>query len=696
MRKQVKPKEPPCTERYARWCERTVGKIITYLLLDAKTKILRFYPVFTFCDWIFYFVSMRYALLLPLLFAAFYLQGCTCCVYYNHMFNAERAWEEGNTLQKNRKDSLPADTTWIVNAERAKFDRVIEKCSRTLERFPDDVDSKPRAVFLIAESFRKKGEWSKAVIKYDEFERYFSKHDSMVAVDFQRAFCLYKNGDHAVSRFALDRVLSKGETHPYYPQALHLLSLLEEQALMPELAIAALEKILSGNTGTPFLRGKMHIRVADLYYTQKNWLKAYSHFRAKEVDTLDVPDRIHAGRTGAECLVELQRYSDAAREISGYVKNKDYESIAMDLRERYGEVLLLDQKHAEGLNVLLDVARKNSKTHAGTRAWYAMGDFEQMIRKDYSMAMRHYDSAWASWATSEWGRKSKIRRDALAKLVQLRSLGTAEKPRTPTQKEKFQIAELFMFQLSELDSAILILDSLIDGNSGPRLQDSTLIQRAAYARAFLFEEFKKDSLKADSLYRDLVTRFPGSKVAQQAQLNLGERVTVQTKEDLAHLTYIQAESLWISMDSIPMDSVAQMDSLFIQVIQKYQKIATDYAGTQTSIQALYAVGWLLENQGGLLDSSRQYYEQLRTKYGNTEWGLAALNKLQPRLRITDQELSRLRRRLEQNQETNERLRKQYEEEQQRRLNAKPSTETQEDPTLDEVLESDYNSLYDFQ
>jgi len=35
MQKQVKHKEPPCTERYARWCERTVGKIITYLLLDV-------------------------------------------------------------------------------------------------------------------------------------------------------------------------------------------------------------------------------------------------------------------------------------------------------------------------------------------------------------------------------------------------------------------------------------------------------------------------------------------------------------------------------------------------------------------------------------------------------------------------------------------------------------------------------------
>ena len=26
--------EPPCTERYARWCERSVGEIIAYLLLD--------------------------------------------------------------------------------------------------------------------------------------------------------------------------------------------------------------------------------------------------------------------------------------------------------------------------------------------------------------------------------------------------------------------------------------------------------------------------------------------------------------------------------------------------------------------------------------------------------------------------------------------------------------------------------------
>ena len=37
----VKLIEPPCTERYARWCERSVGEIIAYLLLDLFVDICR-------------------------------------------------------------------------------------------------------------------------------------------------------------------------------------------------------------------------------------------------------------------------------------------------------------------------------------------------------------------------------------------------------------------------------------------------------------------------------------------------------------------------------------------------------------------------------------------------------------------------------------------------------------------------------
>ena len=35
----MKTKEPPCTERYARWCERSANQLMISLLLDFENKI---------------------------------------------------------------------------------------------------------------------------------------------------------------------------------------------------------------------------------------------------------------------------------------------------------------------------------------------------------------------------------------------------------------------------------------------------------------------------------------------------------------------------------------------------------------------------------------------------------------------------------------------------------------------------------
>jgi len=643
---------------------------------------------------------MRRFVLLSFLFglALLWLQGCTCCVYYNHMFNAERAWDEGNALQKARHDSLPTDTTWIVTTERAKYDRVIEKCSRVLERFPDDVDSKPRAVFLIAESFRKKGDWAKAITKYDEFERYFADHDSMPAVEYQRAFCLYQNRDYAVARFALDRVLAKGDSHPYYPQSLQLLSLLEENSAMPELAIAALEKVLEGKAGTPFLRGKMHLRLAELYFNQKNWKKAWAHFRADEIKVLDLRDRIVAAIQGVESLANQGEYRKGIEELKSYEKDRDFETQKASMKERRGELLLLAGNADDGLNLLLSVVKTYPKTEPTVRAWYTMGDFEQTVRKHYPVAMQHYDSAWVCWPSSEWGRKAKMRRDALSQLVLLQQKKNAGTGTPITNKEEFQIAELFLFRLSEVDSAIHVLDRIVSkqqDTTGGQVLDSSVLARAFYARAFIYGEFKKDSLHADSLYRDIVNRFPGTQFAKQAQANMGIRITAKTREDLAHDAFLHAESLWVSILDLPVDSMALIDTVFAQTLRAYDSVAANFPGTDYAAKALYATAWLLENQGGQLDSARVRYNEVRNTYGSTAWGQAALSKVQPRLRITDQELDRLRRRLEQNSQTNDRMRKQYEEEQKRKLEA-DRKKRDEEPNVDEILQNDYNSLYDFQ
>ena len=155
---------------------------------------------------------MAYALLA---FAAFLFEGCTCCAYLNHMFNAERLYDEAGEMRTARLDSVPdAESSTPSSEERMKYDKVIEKGSRVLERFPKNRKRTAEAVYLIGESFRHKGEWDKAIVKYDEFERYFADHDSMRTVEYQRAYCLYKNREYNISRFALEPVIAD-KNHPY-------------------------------------------------------------------------------------------------------------------------------------------------------------------------------------------------------------------------------------------------------------------------------------------------------------------------------------------------------------------------------------------------------------------------------------------------------------------------------------------------
>jgi hypothetical protein len=169
---------------------------------------------------------MRFYRYIALALLALLFEGCTCCAYLNHMFNAERLYDEATEMRTARLDSVPDETASKPGTEeRLRYDKIIEKGSRVLERFPKNKKRTAEAVFLIGESFRHKGEFEKAIVKYDEYERYFADYDSMRAVEYQRAYCLYRTQEYNLSRFALEPVVAS-KNHPYYFQGLNLMSLL--------------------------------------------------------------------------------------------------------------------------------------------------------------------------------------------------------------------------------------------------------------------------------------------------------------------------------------------------------------------------------------------------------------------------------------------------------------------------------------
>lgn len=624
---------------------------------------------------------------------AFLLEGCTCCAYLNHMFNAERLYDQAGEMRAARQDSVAdAESSTPSSEERQKYDKVIEKGSRVLERFPKNKKRTAEAVFLIGESFRHKQEWGKAITKYDEFERYFSDHDSMPAVEYQRAYCLYKNHEFNISRFALEPVVASKD-HPYYFQGLNLLSLLDEQAEFPDQAIASLEAVLADTMGTPYMRGKAHFRLAGLYYKKENWDKAREHYTAEEIKLLNARERQTAGEQGAECLANQKNYLPAADEYKELYKDPDFEAKQPDYLVRIAELTLLAGRYPDARIIFEKVNTEYPKTVHASRSYFNLGDYEQHKTLNYDQAVIYYDSSFVSRTICEWAQESRERRDALKLLIAMRNQNDEDRKDSIPNADnffgtEFQIAELFLFKLSESDSAIARLDVVIN-ESG----DSLKVLRATYAKAFIYDEFLHDPDAAEEIYKEIVEKYPDTEYGKQAQANLGMRVTLKTKEDLAKERYLSAESLWTIASEMPLDQMELVDSAYARAFVAFDSIYQEFPETQAGAQSLYMKAIYFQMNPERIDSTLLTYKTLREKYGQTPWGKQAAKMMNSRLTISDNDLERLRKRVKTSETHINKLSAQYYEQ----LNQKPEEKKAEVKSKeDEILENTYNSMYDFE
>lgn len=637
---------------------------------------------------------MRRIRIIALALTAFIFEGCTCCAYLNHMFNAERIYDEATEMREARLDSVPDAEYSIPGAdERVKYDKVIEKGSRVLERFPKNKKRTAEAVFMIGESYRHKKEWSKAITKYDEFERYFSDNDSMTTVEYQRAYCLYKNGEYNISRFALEPVVARKD-HPYYFQGLNLLSLLDEKADFPEQAIASLEAVLADTSGTPFMRAKAHFRLAGLYYKMEEWTKSREHYTAEEIALLNVRERQTAGEKAAECLIENKEFLKAADEYKELYKNEEFASARSQYLVRIGEATMMAEKYADAIVILQKVNTEYPRTEYSSRSYYALGDYEQNKKMNYEQAIVYYDSSFMARSICEWGIESRSRRDALKRLLAMRGKNDSLRKQDSIPNltgffgSEFQIAELFLFKLDEVDSAIVRLTAIIEES-----KDSVQVLKATYAKAFILDEFMHDPDAAEEIYKEIIEKYPDTEYGKQAQANLGMRVTLKTREDIAKERYLVAESLWTVASETPLEQMELVDSAYARAVSAFDSLYQEYPETQSGVQALYMKGVYFKMDPDLLDSAINVFRFIRDKHRNTPWGVECAKMFNNRMTIEDKDIERLRKRVKNSEEHINKLSAQYYE----NLGKKPEEKKVEVKSKEEeILENTYNSMYDFE
>ncbi|MEO7778122.1 MAG: tetratricopeptide repeat protein, partial [Fibrobacteria bacterium] len=395
------------------------------------------------------------------------------CVYFNTYYNADKAYGQAMNLHEKRLDKNPEDTLLVSPEEKVKLERAIAKASKVLELYPGKKKYQPKALFLIGESYLALGEYSKAILKYEELARFYPDAKEIPLADFHHAKSLFLNGQYLVARTELEKVMNGSPNAEYRVEAMSLLARLELENNSPAAALDLYEKLLKDQARTPISRANAHFEAAKLAFGLKQWDRARAH--AKDPVTVNLPTKLRyrCGMLAAECLYNLGQIGGGIAELLAMKKNRLYYGSVAEIDLKLAHGYFLNHQPDKAVELLSGIPKSAPKSAYSAEAFYRLGDYQLLDLKNEKQAKVFFDSAAAAGSLYEYAIKGAERSAALARLADLR------KPADTTAKEThyrdFMIAELFLFKLESVDSALGHLDRIV---KDPR-QDSSHTMRAA-------------------------------------------------------------------------------------------------------------------------------------------------------------------------------------------------------------------------
>lgn len=184
-------------------------------------------------------------------------------------------------------------------------------------------------------------------------------------------------------------------------------------------------------------------------------------------------------------------------------------------------------------------------------------------------------------------------------------------------KDKFELGNLYFTELNIPDSAYSYYNNILSLNPDPIYTSRTLYALGSY---FLT---KNDSLKADSLFSIIYNNYKDQSIVNAAADKLNKPVI--------DLNYDPAENIYASAEK------EMLDDKYDSSLTRLKVIYNEYPASPLAAKALYASGWILENELDNPDSAAALYDSLTLKYPSTVYA----NKVIQKINIYNQEQKKI-------------------------------------------------------
>ena len=595
--------------------------------------------------------------------------------YYNarKLFNEAETEILSTPLQTSTKAERAFLAPFDIQPQtKAKFTSVIEKCSKLLQYHPESklVDD---ALLMIGKSYYYQNEHQSAERKFKELLGSYPESDLALETRLLLANTYYRDNNKAAAAAEARQLIEDAKAakeDALAAKAAWTLGHIELENKNYKEAIALFE--MTADLGeTAQERSSAYRKVAALYSELGDYEKAALAYEHAE-DASDEYIGEYRGRIGyARMLSKLGKHEESLNILEDLIKNSNYREFFGEIDLEIGNVYR-DQKDytaAEAQYRYVDTAY--ARTEFSANSYFQLGLLYETFYHSYDSARVAYEKGKGEAPQADITPQLTKRSELLTKYITFRNaiavndsikefilhppdttvtLPTADsskhetafhdsttqdstglhhvavmdsaKPKAPRVPpppldtvqarlafNKSELATLFYTGLDIRDSARYWYERV--------LLDHPASVHAARALYTLTRIYQSDSTEApgkiDSLYRQLVERFPESEFAAEARRQLG-LPPPRTEVDPLRTSYAKGESYMKRGD---------VDS----ALNSFKRIVQRDTSSQLSAQSEYAIGWIYENLKLNADSSLAYYQRLVKRFPNSQYTMMVQPKL---------------------------------------------------------------------
>ena len=549
------------------------------------------------------------------------------CAYYNTFYNARKAFKEGERIRLNQQ----TPDGGIPPLALASYELAIENAGLVLRDHSGSalVDD---ALVLIGDVRAIQGRHLQAIQRYEQVLKLFPDSEFTGHCVFSLGNSLLNAGDSSRADEQLDRFVREFPDSDRIPDALMLRGKIALGGARYGEAAAWFQEVLETRPGDE--------REAEArYYIARARLEAHRFVEARE----QLAQAIEKARTrklkfqaGFMLGESLRREGDLPAALGIYESLLDQRAYS----DYHSEVMLamaaclvdLDLNESavstyESLITQFESDRRRAEEVS--RAMYELGELYRAAG-DLDLTEQWYDEARRTsprsfWVGDEADRKHRAIRELrrldgnlgnlLAAMEALESPGDPES-NTPSNYAKltedavglrYQLAELYLFQLEMPDSALSQYHAIEDESVDP-----SIAAKAAYARGWVLDEILNDTENARSVFDAIAVRYPGTEHAVETAIRQSKPIEGELPQDRL---FVEAERLLFEVDRP--DSARGL----------YELVVRRYPDGEYAPRALYALGWLAETHFGDPETALGHFREIVDRYPRSEQARSVRNKI---------------------------------------------------------------------